>query len=315
MSGKKERSARKWSANVTEESDALDVDRKIFKKSPTAIAQSLKRSAERSHRRKSSPYQSAMSMLTFYFNRAGKKLSAARRNKLEDAKGRLREAFGRPDVSRNSHGFRDQDPSPGLLSRSLSRGLSRDFTGSVAGLGGPSGFAGGRIISSSTSRFFGRLRGGCIAILPMPDRARDRCHRLNVRFRRELPPVTRRPRRAPPRVADRFAAPPPPAGSETPQLAPPWRASGRLSREEFRGRNSSARFRYSSRIDMNVLHHGQKNASRRSRASVTAAAPPQRPERASSARFVGPSRASERPMAREERHGGEPQAAMASISS
>jgi hypothetical protein len=92
---KKRMSPRKWSAEVTEHSDALDLDREIFKKSPTAIARSLKRSAERSHRRKSSPYRSAMSMLTFYVNRAGKNLSTTRRKKLEAAKDRLREEFGR----------------------------------------------------------------------------------------------------------------------------------------------------------------------------------------------------------------------------
>ena len=73
----------------------VDLDREVFRKSPTAIARSLKRSAEDSHRRKSSPYRSAMSMLTFYINRAGKNLSAPRRKKLKDAKDRLREAFGR----------------------------------------------------------------------------------------------------------------------------------------------------------------------------------------------------------------------------
>jgi hypothetical protein len=92
---KKRMSPRKWSAEVTEHSDALDLDREIFKKSPTAIARSLKRSAKRSHRRKSSPYRSAMSMLTFYINRAGKNLSTTRRKKLEAAKDRLREEFGR----------------------------------------------------------------------------------------------------------------------------------------------------------------------------------------------------------------------------
>jgi hypothetical protein len=86
---------RKWSADVTKHSDALDLDREVFTKSPTAIAQSLKRSAERSRRRKSSPYRSAMSMLTFYINRAGKNLSTTRRKKLETAKDKLREAFGR----------------------------------------------------------------------------------------------------------------------------------------------------------------------------------------------------------------------------
>jgi phosphoenolpyruvate carboxylase len=87
--------SRKWSAEVTKHSNALDLKRDIFKKSPKQIAQSLKQSAEHSHRRKSSPYRSAMSMLTFYLNRAGKNLSQTRRKKLEAAKGELREAFGR----------------------------------------------------------------------------------------------------------------------------------------------------------------------------------------------------------------------------
>lgn len=68
----------------------------VFKKSsPKAIAASVKRSAERSHRRKASPFQSAMSMLNFYVNRAGKNLTPAQRQKLERAKDALREAFGR----------------------------------------------------------------------------------------------------------------------------------------------------------------------------------------------------------------------------
>lgn len=87
---------RKWSARVTRQSDALDLKDNVFKQnSATAIAQSLKRSAERSHRRKSSPYRSAMSMLTFYINRAGKNLSEARRKKLDNAKDELRKAFGK----------------------------------------------------------------------------------------------------------------------------------------------------------------------------------------------------------------------------
>jgi hypothetical protein len=95
MSGNKQRSQKKWSAEVTRHSDALDLEADVFKKSPTGIAQSLKRSAEHSKRRKSAPYRSAMSMLTFYINRAGKKLSSARRRKLEAAKDKLRKAFGR----------------------------------------------------------------------------------------------------------------------------------------------------------------------------------------------------------------------------
>lgn len=92
MTGK---SRKKWSAHVTEHSDALDLEENVFKKSPTRIAQSLKHSAEQSNRRKSSRFRSAMSMLTFYINRAGKNLSATRRKKLEAAKTKLREAFGR----------------------------------------------------------------------------------------------------------------------------------------------------------------------------------------------------------------------------
>ncbi len=85
------RSTNRWSQRVTEESDALTLDRGVFTKgSPRAIAQSLKRSAERSQRRKSSPYRSAMSMLTFYINRGGKGLSAARKKTLERAKDELR---------------------------------------------------------------------------------------------------------------------------------------------------------------------------------------------------------------------------------
>jgi len=89
----KRRPRRKWSARVTETSDALTLRDKVFTQTPIAIAKSLKRSAERSHRRKSSPYRSAMSMLTFYINRAGKNLSATKRKKLERAKDELRKLF------------------------------------------------------------------------------------------------------------------------------------------------------------------------------------------------------------------------------
>jgi hypothetical protein len=86
---------RYWSAQVTERSDALDLDPDVFsQRSPHAIAVSLKRSAERSRRRKSSPYRSAMSMLTFYINRAGRNLPASRKRTLERAKGELRVLFG-----------------------------------------------------------------------------------------------------------------------------------------------------------------------------------------------------------------------------
>ena len=87
---------RKWSAKVTQTSDALDLEEDVFKsRSAKRIAASLKRSAEHSHRRKASPFQSAMSMLNFYINRMGSKLSAERRRVLERAKSDLRKAFGR----------------------------------------------------------------------------------------------------------------------------------------------------------------------------------------------------------------------------
>ena len=90
------RGGRKWSAKVTRESHALVLDKGVFtRKSPRAIARSLKRSAERSHARKSSPQRSALSMLTFYINRAGSGLSATRRKTLEAAKGELRKLFGK----------------------------------------------------------------------------------------------------------------------------------------------------------------------------------------------------------------------------
>ena len=90
------RSGKRWSARVTRSSNALDLDRSVFTlKDPHRIALSLKRSAERSHRRKSEPYRSAMSMLTFYINRAGAKLGARQRQVLERAKDELRESFGK----------------------------------------------------------------------------------------------------------------------------------------------------------------------------------------------------------------------------
>jgi hypothetical protein len=88
------RGGRRWSAKVTETSDALDLESKVFEKdSPKAIAASLKRSAEHSRRRKGTAFQSAMSMLTFYINRAGKALPAARKRRLEKAKDELRDQF------------------------------------------------------------------------------------------------------------------------------------------------------------------------------------------------------------------------------
>ena len=88
--------ARRWSARVTARSNALDIEARVFtSKDPRRIARSLKRSAERSRRRKSEPYRSAMSMLTFYINRAGKNMSASQKRVLERAKGELRKEFGR----------------------------------------------------------------------------------------------------------------------------------------------------------------------------------------------------------------------------
>ena len=92
----KKPSPKRWSQRVTKESDALDLKGGVFKQtSAKKIAASLKRSAERSKRRKSSPYRSAMSMLTFYINRAGKSLGARQRSVLERAKDELRKQFGR----------------------------------------------------------------------------------------------------------------------------------------------------------------------------------------------------------------------------
>ena len=89
-------SEKKWSQDVTEHSDALDLEKGVFTRDdPKEVARSLKGSAERSDRRKSDPYRSAMSMLTFYINRAGKDLDKHQKKVLEDAKDELRKAFGR----------------------------------------------------------------------------------------------------------------------------------------------------------------------------------------------------------------------------
>jgi hypothetical protein len=89
--------ARRWSSHVGATSDALDLKPRVFEQpDPKAIARSLKASAEHSARRKSDPYRSAMSMLTFYINRAGKNLSGAQRRVLETAKDELRALFRRP---------------------------------------------------------------------------------------------------------------------------------------------------------------------------------------------------------------------------
>ena len=87
---------KRWSQRVTEHSDALDLQQGVFKLTdPKKIAASLKRSAERSSRRKAGAYRSALSMLTFYINRAGKGLPKTQRARLERAKGELKRAFGK----------------------------------------------------------------------------------------------------------------------------------------------------------------------------------------------------------------------------
>ncbi len=87
---------RRWSGEVTRRSNALDLEANVFKQSnPRRIALSLKRSAEASRRRKAKPYQSAMSMLNFYINRAGGNLSAKQKDVLVRAKGELRKVFHR----------------------------------------------------------------------------------------------------------------------------------------------------------------------------------------------------------------------------
>ena len=87
---------KRWSQQVTESSDALTLEKGVFqKRSSRAIARSLKRSADSSRRRKSPPFRSAMSMLSFYINRAGKSLPPSRRAVLERAKVELRHLYGR----------------------------------------------------------------------------------------------------------------------------------------------------------------------------------------------------------------------------
>lgn len=94
--GRRESSG-KWSQKVTQTSDSLDLETGVFTlEDPREIALSLKRSAEQSTRRKSEPFRSAMSMLTFYINRAGRHLPAEQRERLEQAKEELRILYGRP---------------------------------------------------------------------------------------------------------------------------------------------------------------------------------------------------------------------------
>jgi len=92
----RQRARKRWSQDVTRRSNALDLEAGVFtKRDPASIARSLKRSADRSRRRKSDPYRSAMSMLTFYVNRAGSQLSTAQRARVTKAKDELRRLYGR----------------------------------------------------------------------------------------------------------------------------------------------------------------------------------------------------------------------------
>ncbi len=93
----KKKQPNRWSGHVMESSNALDLERGVFAKDdPKQIARSLKRSAEKSNRRKAEPFRSAMSMLNFYINRAGKNLPKQRRDRLEAAKDELRALYGKP---------------------------------------------------------------------------------------------------------------------------------------------------------------------------------------------------------------------------
>ena len=93
---KRSNRAKRWSQRVTQSSDALDLDKGVFSFSdPNRIARSLKRSADRSRRRKSDPFRSAMSMLNFYINRAGRKLSKVQLGRLEAAKNKWRVLYDR----------------------------------------------------------------------------------------------------------------------------------------------------------------------------------------------------------------------------
>jgi hypothetical protein len=88
----------KWSKKVNETSDAMDLEQGVFKgNDPKKIAQSIKRSAGKSKRRKTTPFQSAMSMINFYENRGGKNLSASKRKVLDEAKEELRKLFGKEE--------------------------------------------------------------------------------------------------------------------------------------------------------------------------------------------------------------------------
>ncbi len=94
----KKAAPKKWSQSVTEQSDAMDLEKDVFKlKDPKKIAESIKRSAEKSDRKKAGPFQSAMSMINFYENRGGKNISASQKKVLDQSKEELRKLFGREE--------------------------------------------------------------------------------------------------------------------------------------------------------------------------------------------------------------------------
>lgn len=96
MAAKPRKKTNRWSGRVTRRSNALDLDKGVFTRNgPKEIARSLQRSAEKSRRRKADPFRSAMSMLVFYINRAGKNLPDRRRKTLDRAKDELRALYGR----------------------------------------------------------------------------------------------------------------------------------------------------------------------------------------------------------------------------
>lgn len=97
-SAAKKAAPKKWSKKVTETSDAMDLEKDIFKsKDPKKIAASIKHSAEKSKRKKAGPFQSAMGMINFYENRGGKNLSAAQKKVLDASKNELRKLYGREE--------------------------------------------------------------------------------------------------------------------------------------------------------------------------------------------------------------------------
>jgi hypothetical protein len=94
----KKSAPKKWSKKVTQTSNAMDLERDVFKqKNPKAIAKSVKKSAEKSKRKKAGPFQSAISMINFYENRAGKNLEGGQKKVLDKSKNELRKLYGREE--------------------------------------------------------------------------------------------------------------------------------------------------------------------------------------------------------------------------